>query len=197
MQRFWINIIAFLILVWGLVGVVMWLTEDRIYTPEKTLVLLQEAPWLENESLEPVKRREHLEEVITAMIKLDFKQRASLRESGEEAFETFIKSLSDEEKSLYFGRVVEEHFQAVMKGIEKLPAEDRRRIAGTIHRDMKKRADKNPDVQVFLDQDAASFEKNFVQDMTMFFKAAPLQAKIGMAPMFEAFHARMQGFRMP
>jgi predicted metalloprotease with PDZ domain len=194
-QRLWLQVAAFLVLVWAGVAAVMWATEDYVFTPEKTLALMSESPWYENERLGHEQRMQHLDKVITSVVKLDFSQRARMREDGEETIDRFMKSLSDEEKGEYIGRVVEEHFNAVMKGIDKLPAEDRRRIIGTIHRDMKKRTAKNPEMQLLIDMDPAGFEKNFTQDMGLFFKEAPLSAKLEMAPMLESFHARMQGLR--
>jgi hypothetical protein len=194
-QRLWLQVAAFLVLVWAGVAAVMWATEDYVFTPEKTLALMSESPWYENERLGHEQRMQHLDKVITSVVKLDFSQRARMREDGEETIDRFMKSLTDEEKGEYIGRVVEEHFNAVMKGIDKLPAEDRRRIIGTIHRDMKKRTAKNPEMQLLIDMDPAGFEKNFTQDMGLFFKEAPLSAKLEMAPMLESFHARMQGLR--
>ena len=194
-QRLWLQVIAFLVLVWAGVAAVMWLTEDYVFTPEKTLALMSESPWYENERLGHEQRMQHLDKVITSVVKLDFSQRARMREDGEETLDRFMKSLTDEEKGEYIGRVVEEHFQAVMKGIDKLPADDRRRIIGTIHRDMKKRTAKNPEMQLLIDMDPAGFEKNYTKDMGLFFKEAPLSAKLEMAPMLESFHARMQGLR--
>lgn len=194
-QRLWLQVTAFLVLVWAGVAAVMWFTEDYVFTPEKTLALMSESPWYENERLGHEQRMQHLDKVITSVVKLDFSQRARMREDGEETIDRFMKSLTDEEKGEYIGRVVEEHFNAVMKGIDKLPAEDRRRIIGTIHRDMKKRTAKNPEMQLLIDMDPAGFEKNFTQDMGLFFKEAPLSAKLEMAPMLESFHARMQGLR--
>jgi predicted metalloprotease with PDZ domain len=194
-QRLWLQVVAFLVLVWAGVAAVMLLTEDYVFTPEKTLALMSESPWYENERLGHEQRMQHLDKVITSVVKLDFSQRARMREDGEETIDRFMKSLTDEEKGEYIGRVVEEHFQAVMKGIDKLPADDRRRIIGTIHRDMKKRTAKNPEMQLLIDMDPAGFEKNFTKDMGLFFKEAPLSAKLEMAPMLESFHARMQGLR--
>ena len=194
-QRLWLQVIAFLVLVWAGVAAVMWLTEDYVFTPEKTLALMSESPWYENERLGHEQRMQHLDKVITSVVKLDFSQRARMREDGEETLDRFMKSLTDEEKGEYIGRVVEWRFRAVMKGIDKLPAEDRRRIIGTIHRDMKKRTAKNPEMQLLIDMDPSGFEKNFTKDMGLFFKEAPLSAKLEMAPMLESFHARMQGLR--
>ena len=194
-QRLWLQVTAFLLLVWAGVAAVMWLTEDYVFTPEKTLALMSESPWYENERLGHEQRMQHLDKVITSVVKLDFSQRARMREDGEETIDRFMKSLTDEEKGEYIGRVVEEHFQAVMKGIDKLPADDRRRIIGTIHRDMKKRTAENPEMQLLIDMDPSGFEKNFTKDMGLFFKEAPLSAKLEMAPMLESFHARMQGLR--
>ncbi|MFO1484634.1 MAG: hypothetical protein U1F71_14830 [Verrucomicrobiaceae bacterium] len=196
LQRFWLQIAAFLILVWGAVAVVMWMTEDSVFTPEKTLALMEEAPWLDNEDLGHEQRQQYLDKVITNVIKLDYSQRNTMREDGQETVDRFMKSLTEEEKGEYISRVVEEHFKAVMKGIEKLPAEDRRRIIGGIHRDMKKRTAQNPELQMLVGEDPVAFEKNFTKDMGLFFKEAPLSAKLEMAPMLEAMHARMQGLRM-
>jgi hypothetical protein len=196
LQRFWLQIVAVLILVWGAVAVIMWATEDSVFSPEKTLALMESAPWFENEDMGHEQRQQHLDKVITSVIKLDFNQRSTMREDGLETMERFLKSLTDEEKGEYIGRTVEENFKAVMKGLEKLPAEDRRRIIGGIHREMKKKSADNPEMQLLLDQDAASFEKTFTKDMGLFFKEAPLSAKLEMAPMFEGMQARMQGMRM-
>jgi hypothetical protein len=196
LQRFWLQIAAFLVLVWAGVGVVMWATEDGSFTPEKTLALMAEAPWYENEDLSETKRKAYLDKVIASVLRLDFSQRSQMREDGQESMERFLKSLTDEEKSTYVGRTVEENFKAVMKGLEKLPAEDRRRIIGGIQREMKKKAGKNPEMQMLLDQDPASFEKNFTKDMGLFFKEAPLSMKLEMAPMLEAMQGRMQGTRL-
>jgi hypothetical protein len=194
-QRLWLQVAACLVLVWAGVAAVMWATEDYVFTPEKTLALMSGSPWFEDERLGHEQRMQHLDKVITSVVKLDFSQRARLREEGEETIDRFMKSLSDEEKGEYISRVVEEHFNAVMKGIDKLPAEDRRRLIGSIHRDIKKRTAKNPEMQMLIDMDPAGFEKNFTQDMGLFFKEAPLSAKLEMAPMLESFHARMQGLR--
>ena len=196
LQRFWFQIAAFLVLVWAGVGVVMWVTEDSVYSPEKTLALMENAPWLADEDLADTKRKTYLDKIISSVIKLDFSQRNSMREDGLETMDRFFKSLTDKEKGEYVNRTVEENFKAVMKGLEKLPAEDRRRIIGGIQREMKKKAGKNPEMQLLLDQEPASFEKSFTKDMGLFFKEAPLSMKLEMAPMLEAMQGRMQGMRV-
>lgn len=196
LQRFWFQVVAFLALVWAGVGLVMWITEDSVFSPAKTLALMADAPWLANEDLAAAPRKAYLAKVTSSVIKLDFNQRSEMREDGLETMNRFFKSLTDEEKGEYVNRTVEENFKAVMKGLEKLPTEERRRIIGGIQREMKKKAAKNPDMQMILDQDAASFEKSFTQDMGVFFKDAPLSMKLEMAPMFEAMQGRMQGLRV-
>ncbi|MBL9134108.1 MAG: hypothetical protein JNG86_23040 [Verrucomicrobiaceae bacterium] len=196
LQRLWFQIAAFLALVWGGVAAVMWYTEDQVFTPEKTLVLMNEAPWVEGRRVSERERSQYLDKVIHSVSRLDFSQRDEMREDGQETIDRFMGTLTDEEKNDYITRVIEGHFMAVMKGIDKLPPDERRRITGAIHRDMKKRAAKSPEMQFLVDQDPAAFDKNFTKDMGMFFKSAPPSSKMEMAPMLEAFHARMQGFRM-
>ncbi|WP_397382872.1 hypothetical protein [Prosthecobacter sp.] len=196
LQRFWFQVAAFLALVWAGVGVVMWVTEDSVFSSEKTLALMANAPWLADEDLADTPRKAYLDKVINSVLKLDFNQRSEMREDGLETMDLFFKSLTDEEKGQYVNRTVEENFKAVMKGLEKLPVEDRRRIIGGIQREMKKKASKNPEMQMMLDQDAASFEKSFTKDMGLFFKEAPLSMKLEMAPMLEAMQGRMQGTRI-
>ena len=196
LQRFWFQVAAFLVLVWAGVAVVMWVTEDSVFSSEKTLALMAEAPWCADEDLAESKRKAYLDKVIHTVLKLDFNQRSSMREDGLETMDRFFKSLTDEEKSEYVNRTVEENFKAVMKGLEKLPAEDRRRIIGGIQREMKKKAAKNPEMQMLLDQSPADFEKSFTKDMGLFFKEAPLSMKLEMAPMLEGMQGRMQGMRM-
>ncbi len=195
-QRLWLQVAAFLALVWTGVAVVMWVTEDSVFSPEKTLALMESAPWFEDADLGHEQRQQHLDKIITSVIKLDFNQRSTMREDGLETMDRFFKSLTDEEKGEYISRTVEENFKAVMKGLEKLPAEDRRRIIGGIQREMKKKSSKNPEMQMMLDQDAASFEKSFTKDLGLFFKEAPLSMKLEMAPMLEGMQGRMQGMRI-
>ena len=195
-QRLWLQVAAFLALVWAGVAVVMWVTEDSVFSPEKTLALMESAPWFEDADFGHEQRLQHLDKIITAVIKLDFNQRSTMREDGLETMDRFFKSLTDEEKGEYISRTVEENFKAVMKGIEKLPADERRRIIGGIQREMKKKSSKNPEMQMLLDQDAASFEKTFTKDMGLFFKEAPLSMKLEMAPMLEGMQGRMQGMRL-
>jgi hypothetical protein len=194
-QRFWLKVAAFLILVWGALGVVMWATEDSVFTPEKTLLLMAESPWFEDERLGHEQRMQYLDKVITSVVRLSFSQRNTMRDDGQETIERFFKSLSDDERKEYVSRVVKENFKAVMKGVDKLPVEERRRIITGIHRELKKKAASNPEMQLLLDQDSAQFEKNFNKEMTAFFEMAPPSAKIEMGSMLEAFQARMQGMR--
>ena len=69
---------------------------------------MSESPWYENERLGHEQRMQHLDKVITSVVKLDFSQRARMREDGEETLDRFMKSLTDEEKGEYIGRVFEE-----------------------------------------------------------------------------------------
>lgn len=196
LQRFWLQIAAFLALVWAGVGIVMWSTEDYVFSSEKTLALMENAPWYADEDMAAAPRKAYFSKILASVLRLDFNQRSQMREDGLETMDRFFKSLTDEEKSEYVNRTVEENFKAVMKGLEKLPAEDRRRIIGGIQREMKKKASKNPEMQIILDQSPADFEKSFTKDMGLFFKEAPLSMKLEMAPMFEGMQGRMQGFKM-
>ncbi len=196
LQRFWFQVAAFLALVWAGVAVVMWVTEDSVFSSEKTLALMADAPWYADEDLGESKRKAYLDKVIKTVLKLDFNQRSEMREDGLETMDRFFKSLTAEEKGEYVNRTVEENFKAVMKGLEKLPAEDRRRIIGGIQREMKKKAAKDSEMQMILDQSPADFEKSFTKDMGLFFKEAPLSMKLEMAPMLEGMQGRMQGMRM-
>lgn len=196
LQRFWFQIVAFLALVWAGVGVVMWVTEDDVFSPEKTLALMENAPWYADEDFAAAPRKTYFSKVLASVLRLDFNQRSVMREDGLETMDRFFKSLTDEEKGEYVGRTVEENFKAVMKGLEKLPLEERRRIIGGIQREMKKKAAKNPEMQMIIDQSPADFEKSFTKDMGLFFKEAPLAMKLEMAPMFEGMQGRMQGMKM-
>ncbi|MBK8092308.1 MAG: hypothetical protein IPK32_10125 [Verrucomicrobiaceae bacterium] len=190
-QRLWLQVAAFLALVWGALAVVLWWTEDHVFTPEKTLVLMNESPWYVNERLGPRQRGTHLDKVIASVSRLTYNQRETMREDGAESVDRFMKSLTEDEKGEYISRIVEQTFLSVMKGIEKLPPEERRRVTGAIQRDMKKRGTQSPEMQLLLDQSAADFEKALLKDAGMFFKQAPLATKLEMAPLLEGMQARI------
>ena len=62
---------------------------------------------------------------------------------------------------------------------------------GAIQRDMKKREQKSPEMQMLVDQSPADFEKTLLKDAGTFFKQAPLSMKLDMAPLLEGMQARM------
>ena len=51
-QRLWLQVAAFLALVWAGVAAVMWVTEDSVFSPEKTLALMEQAPWFADADLD-------------------------------------------------------------------------------------------------------------------------------------------------
>ncbi len=57
LQRFWFQIAAFLVLVWTGVAVVMWVTEDSVFSPAKTLGLMENAPWYADEDMAAASRK--------------------------------------------------------------------------------------------------------------------------------------------
>ncbi len=186
----WLWTLTLLAAIWSGVAVVMSLTADLVSTPAKVLELVQAAPWLENKDLPYEQRQHYLDQVITKQNLLDFKQRRDLREEGQPMLDSFFRSLSAEEKKEYANRTTVEHLKAVSKGLQAMPAGERKQMATRIRRDMIARAGDTENVPSMEE-----FEMMFELGLDTFLKDASADEKMRLAPVIEDMQARIQGLR--
>lgn len=212
LQRHWLIALIVLAAVWSAVAIVNHLTDEHIVTAEKVLNLLRSSPWMAEAKASPLARSQHIDLVAGQMAKLTFEQRRELRDEGEEVMKAFFDSLTQEERKNYVDRTVQPHFDAVMKGLKAMSAEERRQTMGRFRREAKPFLDsqvkgseaaasgsvtesasaetkpKNEGDQKLMDEFAdIGFEE--------YFKEATTEEKMKLAPIIEDMHTRIRGAR--
>jgi len=194
-QRIWLTAAVLLALVWSVVAWVMHETDALVSWPGKVLELVEDAPWLNGESLGDEKRRQYLAQVIANYLRLDANQRRSLREDGQPALDRFFASLTDAERKEYVDRTIEPLFEVIDKALKVMPEEERKRIVGRFKGDIKGIAGTNKEGGLANPKDREWMESIMAEDPMMFLREAPLKTKLELAPLLEDMQSRVQGMR--
>jgi hypothetical protein len=194
-QRIWLTAAVLLALVWSIVAVVMRETDGLVSWPGKVLELVEEAPWLKGQSVGEEKRRQYLAQVIANYLRLDAKQRRSLREDDQSTLDRFFASLTDAEKKEYVDRIIEPLFEVIDKALKVMPEEERKRIVGRFKGDVKGIAGNHKEGGLANPQDREWMESIMMEDPMMFLREAPLKTKLELAPLLEDMQSRVQGMR--
>jgi hypothetical protein len=194
-QRIWLTAAVLLAIVWSIVAVVMRETDGLVSWPGKVLELVEEAPWLKGQSLGEEKRRQYLAQVIANYLRLDAKQRRSLREDDQSTLDRFFASLTDAEKKEYVDRTIEPLFEVIDKALKVMPEEERKRIVGRFKGDVKGIAGNHKEGGLANLKDREWMESIMAEDPMMFLREAPLKTKLELAPLLEDMQSRVQGMR--
>lgn len=194
-QRVWITAAALLALIWGALAIVMHQTGQLVSWPQKVLDLAGAAPWHDGKNVSESQRRLHLHEVITRLNQLDFQQRRTLREDGQDILDKFFATLTEAEQKEYVDRTVEPYFETISKGIKLLPEEERKRMVGRMRNDLKNLRASSAQGDRLSDQDREFFEFMIAEDPVLFLREAPVKMKMELAPVIEEMQSRLQGFR--
>lgn len=194
-QRIWITTAIALALIWGALAVVMHQTDPIVSWPQKVLDLAEATPWYDGKTVTESQRRLHLHEVITKLNQLDFQQRRTLREDGQDILDTFFTTLTEAEQKEYVDRTVEPYFETISKGIKLLSEEDRKRMVGRMRNDLKNMRANSTQGDRLSDQDREFFEFMIAEDPVLFLRQAPMKTKMELAPVIEEMQSRLQGFR--
>lgn len=194
-QRIWITTAMVLALIWSALAVVMQQTAPLVSWPQKVLELAECTPWYDGKAVSESTRRLHLHEVITKLNQLDFQQRRTLREEGQDMIDKFFATLTEAEQKEYVDRTVEPYFETISKGIKLLSEEDRKRMVGRMRNDLKAVRANSRDGDRLSDQDREFFEFMVAEDPVLFLRQAPVKMKMELAPVIEEMQSRLQGFR--
>lgn len=194
-QRIWITTAIVLALIWSALAMVMRQTAQLVSWPQKVLDLAEAAPWHDGKSVSESQRRLHLHEVITKLNQLDFQQRRTLREDGQDILDKFFATLTEAEQKEYVDRTVEPYFETISKGIKLLPEEERKRMVGRMRNDLKNLRAGSAQGDRLSDQDREFFEFMIAEDPVLFLREAPVKMKMELAPVIEEMQSRLQGFR--
>lgn len=180
--------------IWGGVAAVMGLTEKHTSTPEKVQELMATAPWLEDENLDEAARKKHLDEVIAHVNRLDFDQRRKSREGDREIGQTFMESLTKEERQRFLEETVEQHFKSVMKAFNQMSREERQRMVAQARKDMQKDTVDDQNMRRLEEEDKKVFENVVEKGLGAYYEEASADTKMDLAPLMEEMQQRMRGF---
>lgn len=194
-QRIWLTAAALLAVVWSIVAVIMHETDHLVSWPGKVSELMEEAPWLNGQTLSDEKRRQYLAQVIASYLRLDASQRRSLREDSQSELDRFFASLNDEEKKEYVDRTIEPLFEVIEKALKVMPEDERKRIVGRFRGDMKGMGGPNKESGPVAQKDREFMESMIADDPMLFLRQAPLKTKMDMLPFLEDMQSRVQGMK--
>lgn len=189
-QRQWLLVAALLAAIWSGVAVVMRLTDHAISSPARVVSLMEEPAW---SSPGDSRRSELLGEVIAKVNRLDFEQRAELRLEEPELMESFLENLTDDEKARYVNGTVAPRFEAIIKGLDAMPDEDRDRFIARLRKDFKERPPPGTPEELRM-VDEETFGEVMDRDLRTAFRKASTEEKLRLAPMLEDIQRRLQGF---
>jgi hypothetical protein len=183
------------IAVWAAVAGIMHLTENQVSSPEKVLALVSTTPWYNNAGVSATERRKHIDEVIRNLNLLDFQQRHTMRDDGQEQLDHFSKTLTDDEKLYFVDQTIEKHFENVMKGLNAMDAEQRKQMVSRMRREMAQRRGNDDEGQRLREQDREAFDRMVDKGLESYFRDATADTKMDLAPVLEDMQARLQGAR--
>jgi catalase len=152
------------------------------------------APWFEDENLAEAARRQHLDEVISHVNRLDFNQRRQSREGDREIGERFMDSLTQEERHHFLEETVEQHFKSVMKAFNQMTREERQRAVANARRDMQRDSVDRQNMRRLEEEDEKVFENVVEKGLGAYYEEATAETKMDLAPLMEEMQQRMRGF---
>lgn len=186
---------AMLALIWGVVGLVMYQTNEQVSWPARVISLLDNTPWYSGAKLTPEARRAYLNQVITNMILLDLEQSKQLREEAQPQITRFFSTLTEDEQKEYVNRTVERHFDVITKGLKAMKPDERKRIGMRIRNDMKNFRNNSAEGDRLSQQDQEMLSFVIGDDPVVFLRSLSTKQKMELAPVIEEMGSRFQSGR--
>ncbi len=193
-HRPWLIALTALVPLWLAVAVVQHLTDDDISSPEETIAILADAPWLHPEAgaASITARAAHIELAIKNMNLLNFEQRREVRETGADTLKQFFDSLTPEERKVYVDRTVQKAFDAVIKGFKAMAPAERKDMVNRVRRGIRPNRT-GPDAQKIADEDQKMFDEFIDLGIEDYLKNASTEEKMKLAPAIEDMQTRIRG----
>lgn len=182
----WIKLVGFLLVIWAIVGGVIYFVRAAKPTPESVMGYLEQHPVESRSSRE---RGQVLEKVAKDLNQLAYEERREVRMSRK--LDGFFRTLSAEEQSRFLDLTLPTGFKQMMEALNKMAPEKRKRFVTKALEDMKKRGSEIPaDEQRELD---ANGQKIVDQGFRSFYSEASAETKMDVAPLIEQFQKNLQG----
>jgi hypothetical protein len=184
----WIKLVGLLLILWAIVGGVIYLARSAKPTPESVMRYLAEHG-LDGKS--PTERGELLEKVAKQLNQLAYEERREVRMSRK--LDGFFKTLTPEEQTRFLDLTLPTGFKQMMEALNKMTPEKRKKFVGKALEDMKKReGEEPPENQKELD---ANGQKIIDQGFRSFYSEASAEVKMDVAPLIEQLQKNLQSLR--
>jgi hypothetical protein len=184
----WIKLVGLLLIIWAIVGGVIYFVRGAKPTPESVIVYLDTHP-LEGQSADD--RSKLMEKLTKQLNQLTYEQRREVRVSRK--LDGFFRSLTPEEQTRFLDLTLPTGFKQMMEALNKMTPEKRKKFVTKALEDMKKREGEEPlENEQALD---ANGQKIINQGFRSFYSDASAEVKMDVAPLIEQFQKNLQGGR--
>ena len=138
--------------------------------------------------------KQHLDEVIAHVNRLDFDQRRQLRENDREVNQRFFQGMTPEERRRFLEETVEAHFKSVMKAFNAMEREERQKLVSQAMKDMQRNGGEDRNMEKLRQEDEKVFESVVEKGLGAYYQDASAETKLDLAPLMEQMQQRLRGF---
>lgn len=178
--------------IWGLVAAVMGLAHRAVPTPEKLAAYLEAHP-LDN--LPPPEREQVIRQAAAQINQLNYEQRRQARESRDQndAPHQFFRSLTPRERVLFTELTIGPAFHHLMKALNEMTSEERRKIAQDAIAQLRKAGGWSPgDAKEWGDRGEEIVSKVAAEGLRAYYEEGSASTKLDLAPVLEEMQDLMQ-----
>jgi len=184
----WIKLVAILLIIWAVVGGVIYWAHSVKPTPESVMRYLNEHPVA---SASPADRGKMVEKIAKDLNQLPYEQRREVRMSRK--LDGFFRALPSDEQTHFLDLTLPTGFKQMMDSLNKMTPEKRKEFVDKALADMKKHeGDDVPEDRRNLD---ANGQKIIDQGFRSFYSDASAETKMDVAPLIEQLQKNLQGMR--
>lgn len=186
----WIKLVGLLLVVWAMVGGVIYWARAAKPTPESVMAYLATHPVGENDSA--TERGKVVEKVAAQLNQLGYEERREVRMSRK--LDGFFKTLTRPEQDRFLDLTLPTGYKQMMEALNKMEPEKRKRFVSKALEDLKKReGEEPPENQPGLD---AVGQKIINEGFRSFYSDASAEVKMDVAPLIEQLQKNIQGMGM-
>jgi len=184
----WFKLVSVLLIIWAIVGGVIYWAHSAKPTPDSVMNYLANHP-IGNQSAGD--RRRVMDNVADQLNHLAYEERREVRMRRN--LDGFFRELTPDEQNRFLDLTLPTGFKQMMDALNKMTPEKRKAFVGKALEDMKKHeGEEPPDGRKDLD---ANGQKIIDQGFRSFYSEASADVKMDVAPLVEQLQKNLQGLR--
>lgn len=181
----WIKLVGSLLVIWAVIGGVIYLAHGAKPTPDRVMSYLDQHPI---GGASATDRSKTMEKVADQINQLTYDQRREVRMSRK--LDGFFRGLTPEEQTRFLDLTLPTGFKQMMDALNKMEPAKRKQFVSKALEDMKKHeGDAPPEEQRQLDSNG---QKIIDQGFRTFYSDASAETKMDVAPLIEQLQKNMQ-----